>query len=335
MAPRALNPLRFTTHKSCRWILASCLILCSGGALSQVAAAETLIWKDEAGAVHLTDNPDLVPEDARDSLVESGDALTELWDGNVRRKLPLPEDSKIAFEVMRTPFFEVFWEPGIEEREGVISGSQALMRGFAHSLDEAASQVHGLLGVRPTQRVEVLIYRRSSYRQLYEQKFPFASAGFFDGRIHIAADALHSSRVLRLVRHEYTHALFGERVGGDRPFWMNEGLAVLASRNGQGLSEEEGQELAGRIEEGKWIALTELEPGFARFDQEEVRWVYLQSVAAVTWIEARLTPSARGKLLGRMGEEKDLDAVFQEFFKLDRAGVDAKVRATLQVAPRS
>ncbi len=309
-------------------------VLLSASLLSQAAWAETLIWKDEAGAIHLTDNLDLVPEASRDALVESGDSLTELWDGDVRRKLPLPDDSKITFEVMRTPFFDVFWEQGIVVKQGVISGTQAVMRGFAHSLDASASQVHELLGLRSTQRVEVLIYRRSSYQQRYEQKFPFATAGFFDGRIHIAADALHSSRVLRLVRHEYAHALFGQAVGDVRPFWLNEGLAESAARQDRGLSEEERLQLVGRIDEGKWIVLTDLEPGFARLGQEEVRWAYLESMAAADWIEAELIPAKRGKLLGRLGQEKDLDQVFQEFLKLDRVQLDGKVRASLQVPKR-
>ena len=309
-------------------------VLLSTCLLSQATRAETLIWKDEAGAIHLTDNLELVPEASRDALVESGDSLTELWDGDVRRTLPLPDDSKMNFEVVRTPFFDVFWEQGIEAKPGVISGTQAVMRGFAHSLDASASEVHDLLGLRSTQRVEVLIYRRSSYQQRYEQKFPFATAGFFDGRIHVAADALHSSRVLRLVRHEYAHALFGQTVGGDRPFWLNEGLAESAARKARGLSEEERLQLVGRIDEGKWIALMDLEPGFSRFDQGEVRWAYLESVAAVAWIEAELVPAMRGKLLGHLGQEKDLDRVFQKFFKLDRAGLDGKVRASLQTAKR-
>lgn len=309
------------------------IMLLGTSLLSQVARAETLIWKDEAGAIHLTDNRDRVPEASRDKLVESGDSLTELWDGDVRRKLPLPDDSQMNFEVLRTPFFEVFWEEGIEAKQGVISGTQALMRGFASSLDVSADEVHALMGLRSAQRVQVLIYQRSSYQQRYGQKFPFSTAGFFDGRIHIAADALHSSRVLRLVRHEYTHALFGQAVGSDRPFWLNEGLAESAARRTDGLTEEERLRLVGRIEEGKWIALLDLEPGFSHFDSEEVRWAYLESVAAASWVNTQLTPSARGRLLGRLGETKDLGGVLKEFFKLDRAGLDEKVRASLQ-APK-
>jgi hypothetical protein len=306
------------------------IVLLGTSLFAQAARAETLIWKDEAGAIHLTDNMDLVPEASRDDLVESGDSLTELWDGDVRRKLPLPDDAQMNFEVLRTPFFEVFWEEGIEAKQGVISGTQALMRGFASSLDVSADAVHELLGLRSTKRVEVLIYQRSSYQQRYQQKFPFATAGFFDGRIHIAADALHSSRVLRLVRHEYAHALFGQAVGNDRPFWLNEGLAESAARAKGGLTEAERLQLVGRIEEGKWIALADLEPGFSHFDSVEVRWAYLESVAAASWIQTQLTSSGRGRLLSRLGETKDLDSVFQEFFKLDRAELDDKVRASLQ-----
>ena len=46
----------------------------------------------------------------------------------------------------------------------------------------------------------------------------------------------HPSGALRsLLYHEYTHAVFREQTGGDRPYWLNEGLAERIERGSRRL----------------------------------------------------------------------------------------------------
>ena len=64
-----------------------------------------------------------------------------------------------------------------------------------------------------------------------------------------------------LLFHEFAHAVFAERTGGDRPFWLNEGLAELAeraSRGEPGVSRSERALLRRRIDAGEWIPLEHL-----------------------------------------------------------------------------
>jgi len=294
---------------------------------------DPLIWRDGAGAIHLTDDPGSVPETYREKLVEPGAELSEIWDGEVLRRLPVPNDAKIQFELLRTPHFEVFWENSLaDERVGPISGGRgAAPRVLGALLEEASVDVKQKLGLRSPGKVEVLLYHRSSYRDRYGEKFPFRTAGFYDGRIHVAADALASTRLMHLIRHEYSHALFREQVRSDRPFWLNEGFAELAGRNASHLELEELARLRGVNAEGNWVALRDLEAGFSRLRAEQVPWAYLESAAAAAWIEGQIPPRRRGELLQRRGGEAlEFDAVFREFLGLGVDELDGVIRASLR-----
>src|SRR4030095_10256609 len=86
------------------------------------------------------------------------------------------------------------------------------------------------------------------------------------GRTHGASAAHPAGELRSLLFHEYTHALFREATGGDRPFWLNEGLAVLAERRSRGmpaLSRSERMRLRESAEAGSWLALSPLSPRFA------------------------------------------------------------------------
>ncbi len=312
-------------------LLALAMMMLFSASRSSAEGDALLIWKDGAGTLHLTDDPEKVPEAAREELIDPGVELTESWEGQLERKLPIPDDGQMPFEILRTPHFEVFWERGLEEDDsaGVTIGGSGAPKLLAGLLEEAGVEVQRRMGLRPEAKVEVLLYRRESYRARYGAKFPFRTAGFYDGRIHVAADALASARLRRLIRHEYSHALFREQVGSDRPFWLNEGMAELAGRSARDITDAEREALRALIAQGAWIPLRELAGGFSRLDPERVKGAYLESAAAVAWIEARRTPRQRGEMLEGLGTPLELDAVLSQHLSLEIDGVDAAVRSAL------
>ena len=132
-----------------------------------------------------------------------------------------------------------------------------------------------------------------------------------------------------LLFHEYTHAVFRERTGSDRPFWLNEGMAELAERAARqqpGLSRDERSLLRRRIDAGAWIPLRQLAPSFAGLDDEDARVAYLVSAAAASWIEARTTTADRARILERLGSGVSDDEVFGEVLGLTTDAVDTAVR---------
>ena len=179
----------------------------------------------------------------------------------------------------------------------------------------------------------VRFYGKASYLQAHRHRFSFQTVGFFDGRIHVVSAAHPSGELRALLFHEYTHAVFREQTGSDRPYWLNEGLAELSerrSRGQEGLTRSELASLRIRIEGGLWIPLRRLAPSFSGLDDGDARAAYLTATAAAKWIEARTDREGRALLLTRLGEGISDDEVLREVLGLDTHAIDAAVRADIR-----
>jgi hypothetical protein len=83
------------------------------------------------------------------------------------------------------------------------------------------------LGFRiPERSIEVVLYPDNKFQDLVTYS-PKWAGGLFDGRIRIPiGNASTSSQLSKVARHELTHALLHQMLGGaSLPVWFNEGLA--------------------------------------------------------------------------------------------------------------
>jgi hypothetical protein len=175
----------------------------------------------------------------------------------------------------------------------------------------------------------VRFYGKAAYQRANRHRFSFQTVGFFDGEIHVVSAAHPAGELRALLFHEYTHAVYRERTGGDRPFWLNEGMAVLserAARRQKGFTRSELSALHQRIEAGTWIPLRRLAPSFSGLSDEEARAAYLESTVAAWWLEARTTSAQRARVLERLGAGASDDEALHEAVGLDTDGIDAGVR---------
>jgi hypothetical protein len=196
-------------------------------------------------------------------------------------------------------------------------------------LEEARKDVGGRIGAFPGERMGVVFYGKAAYNRAHGHRFSFQTVGFFDGRIHVVSAAHPAGELRALLFHEYVHALYRERTGGDRPYWFNEGLAELserASRRQPRLTRSERSLLRRRIDANAWIPLRRLAPSFSGLDDDDARAAYLEATAAAAWIEDHSTGQQRGAMLGELGAGRPDDAVFFQGLRLDTAGIDVKVR---------
>lgn len=199
-------------------------------------------------------------------------------------------------------------------------------------LEEARRDVSSRIGVAPLEPLGVVFYGKAAYAQAHRHRFSFQTVGFFDGRIHVASPAHPSDSLRSLLFHEYTHAVFRDQSGGDRPYWLNEGLAEQierASRRQPASTRSERASLRSRIEAGQWIALRRIAASFSGLTDEEARAAYLQSVVAAEWIDARSDREARRRLLLRLGEGLSIDQALHEMLGLDTDGVDRAVQEAI------
>jgi hypothetical protein len=199
-------------------------------------------------------------------------------------------------------------------------------------LEEARSDVSEQVGIEPLEPLGVVLYGKAAYLEAHRHRFSFQTVGFFDGRIHVTSPAHPSEAMRSLLYHEYTHAVFREQTGGDRPYWLNEGLAERMERRSRKLEASTRSErisLRTRIEAGHWIPLREIAPSFSGLSDEDARAAYLQSVVATAFIEEHTTNEQRARMLSRIGEGYSIDQALHEAMGMDTDDLDAALQQAI------
>jgi len=266
-------------------------------------------------------------------LASAGDDL-EPWRASAERRLvELADERRLADEASAAPqgpwvetastHFRVHYDPELGR------ASDGYANTVMRYLEEARKDVGERLGTYPAERMGVVFYGKASYNRAHRHRFTFQTVGFFDGRIHVVSAAHPAGELRALLYHEYVHAIYRERTGGDRPYWFNEGLAELAereSRRQMRLTRSERSLLRTRIEAGEWIPLRRLAPSFSGLSNDDARAAYWQATAATAWIEDHTDRAQRARILSRLGAGWRDDDAFRETLAFDTEGIDAAVR---------
>ncbi len=271
----------------------------------------------------------------RTFLAHAGDDLAD-WRASAQRRLRQLEDERrlVDEQAVRGPLRLIgLRSPNFRIRyDAELGGRDEWVRRVTRYLEEARSHVGRRLGVWPQEPVSVLFYGKASYVRAWRHRFSFRTVGFFDGRIHVVSAAHPGGELRSLLHHEYTHALFREKTGSDRPLWLNEGLAEISERLSRGqplLARGERFALRERIGAGRWIPLHRLAVGFGGLDDEDARVAYLASVAAVAWVEAHTDRDGRARLLTHLARGQGIDAALTAVVGVDQAGLEAALRADI------
>jgi hypothetical protein len=270
-------------------------------------------------------------------LARAGDEH-DAWRASAQRRLGAVSDEKrlaaaqaaagpLRLAAAESPHFRISYD----ERLGDASPDYA--QTVARYLEEARSHALTHLGVAPAEATGVVFYGKAAYLAAHRHRFSFPTVGFYDGRIHVASAAHPAGELRALLFHEYAHAVFAERTGGHRPFWLNEGLAEVAERAARGqepTTRGARASLRQRIDAGEWIPLVRLAPGFAGLGESEARLAYDESAAAAGWILARASAAQIARLLDRIGRGEHPDAALREAVGADTEGIDRAVRREIE-----
>ncbi len=173
-----------------------------------------------------------------------------------------------------------------------------------HLLEGVRAELAESIGRTLSAPLDVKLYTRAQYLDAHRSRFPFATVGFYDGSIHLVTARHPRTELLALLTHEYAHALFRDALGGDQPFFLNEGIAEREEtvvRGRVGLVRGEWWKLVDAIRAGEWIPLGKLVPGFGGLEGSRALLAYLESRAAVQLLEDR-RPGVIARWLSRCGE---------------------------------
>jgi tetratricopeptide (TPR) repeat protein len=196
-------------------------------------------------------------------------------------------------------------------------------------LEDARSAALARLGAAPDEAMGVVLYGRGAYDRAHADRFSFRTVGFFDGRMHVVSAAYPAGELRSLLFHEYVHAVFRERTGGDRPYWLNEGLAELSERQSRAqtsLSRSERSLLHRRRVAGAWIPLRRLAPSFSGLTDDDARVAYLEAAAAAAWLEQHTQRDTRGRLLEDLGRGRSDDDALRAAIGIDTDALDAALQ---------
>lgn len=155
-------------------------------------------------------------------------------------------------------------------------------------LDRARLQVEASLGRSLKRKLDVRLYTKAQYLESYKHRFGFATVGFYDGAIHVVAGRHPQRNLYALLLHEYAHAVFEEVQGSHQPFFMNEGIAERFEESARGreqLSRGEWRQLLDALRGDDWIPLESIVRGFGGLKGKRALLAYLQSRAAIQFIE--------------------------------------------------
>ena len=270
-------------------------------------------------------------------LDSAGPALAA-WRTEARARLAaIADERRLADPATLTGSLELQSIPALHFRLQVDAKLGAVSADYAARvlsfLEAARTEVSASIGVAPLEPLGVVLYGRAAYVREHSHRFTFQTVGFFDGRIHVASPA-HPTEALRgVLFHEYTHAVFREQTGDDRPYWLNEGLAERIERRSQGLgvsTRSERSALRANLETGSWIPLRSIAESFTGLGDARARDAYLQSVVTVGYIESRTDVAARRRLLERVGEGFSIDQALYEVMGVDTDGLDAAVQREIR-----
>lgn len=240
---------------------------------------------------------------------------------------PKALDGPLELETLRSEHFRI----EVDRRLG--GRSSAYAESVLDYLVAARAEVSRGIGVAPLEPLGVVLYGRAAYVRAHAHRFSFQTIGFFDGRIHVASPASPTDALRGILFHEYTHAVFREYTGGDRPYWLNEGLAEQIERRSRGRAASTRSEratLRANIETGTWVPLRDIADSFSGLSDEGARDAYLQSVVTAAYIESQTTVDERRKLLHHLSNGLSIDQALHEVMGLDTDSLDAAVRTEIR-----
>ncbi|MFH1790690.1 MAG: tetratricopeptide repeat protein [Candidatus Omnitrophota bacterium] len=167
-------------------------------------------------------------------------------------------------------------------------------------LEEAYGKIGMFLDYFPESKCAVILYSESNYGKLLGNR-PHWTMAVFDGKVRIPAGKFKYSNdeVVKIIYHEYAHAVVRNIAGGNCPLWLNEGIA---SRAEDFAMPKDRELIKGYLLKYGLITVNEIPDNFTDIkDPRIATLLYIQSYLLVTYIIDRAGQSGLRKILDCLG----------------------------------
>lgn len=292
-----------------------------GFALRSKGEARRAVEKFEAALVYDPENPYILLNIGQTyyQLQDMGKASSYL-DRAARLKSDIAGAEELALKVGAEAEIESSFRRvetmhfALAVSEGVGISESSYLRA---QLEEAYGRVGAFLGYYPRQKIPAILYTEDDYEGMLAGR-PYWAIAFFDGKVRVPVNRFRFSteEAIKIIYHEYAHAVVREMTSDRCPLWLNEGVAAnaedLVVRRDPG---EFRRALAG----ARFIPLLNIPDDISRFRPELVWAIYAESYLAVRYIVDRYGQDALRKFLRSFGgggsPEDAARAAFGETFE--------------------
>jgi len=237
------------------------------------------------------------------------------------------------FDQRSSAHFELFQDVDID-RAGGIYGSRQFEQQVLAELERAYDELDARLGLRPSRKIEVVIYDPGVFDGLFAGAFRFAAAGFYHGVIRIRGATALDVGLSRVLHHELVHAALDAAAPSYvLPAWLNEGLAEWFEARTQGKRHLTGAEwamLSSAKSNGVLFSLASLSrPSFGYMDQAAANLAYLQSYAMLEFLANQRGERALREFCERLMRTQDLARSLRQVYRADLPTLEARFVAEL------
>ncbi|MDD5421847.1 MAG: tetratricopeptide repeat protein [Candidatus Omnitrophica bacterium] len=183
-------------------------------------------------------------------------------------------------------------------------------------LEEAYGRVGAFLDHYPKNKIIVILYSEANYDAMLRGR-PHWTLAVFDGKVRIPVNKFKYTNedVIRILYHEYAHAVTFGIAGNKCPLWVSEGIAGkaedLAGMRNAGIVRD-------NINAAAVYHIREMPRDFARIkDVRLATSLYAQSYLLIDFIVNRVGPSGLRSMLARLRDGQSAEHAIEALFDRD------------------
>jgi hypothetical protein len=237
------------------------------------------------------------------------------------------------FEKRESSHFALFQDVDIDQSGG-FHGSRRFEQQVLDSLESAYRQLDHTLGLRPSRKLDVVIYDPAIFDRQFAGRFRFAAAGFYSGIIRVRGGERFSEQLSRVLAHELVHAaLDAAKPSAVYPAWFNEGMAEWFEARSHGkrhLGAGEIAVLRNALAAGQLFAFDALGmPSFSRMSADAARLAYVQSYALMEFLARRYGERSLREFCVELVRTVDVGRTLRRVFRSELRELEAAFIADL------
>ena len=237
------------------------------------------------------------------------------------------------FTHRQSAHFDLYQDVDIDRTSGFY-GSRRFEQQILAELERAFDRLDNYLKLRPSGRIEVVIYDPDVFDRQYSGAFRFAAAGFYHGVIRIRGATELTVSLSRVLHHELVHAALDKAAPSlVIPAWINEGLAEWFEARAQGKRHlnvfEQGMLVEAR-RQGVLLPMEALSTrSFGHLGPSAAHLAYLQSYGMIEYMAHYKGERSLREFCNDLIRSQNVDRTLKRVYRVDLETLEERFIADL------